>query len=86
MPTATIRYDERVRDEAMPLLDAMGLSLNSYLNMALHQLVIQRRVPFDIVAGGRPPVLAVPGSKPVVRREGWRFVVPAEWRDENGDE
>lgn len=85
MPTTTIRYDERVRDEATPLLNSMGMSLNTYLNLALNQLVVQRRVPFEIKAApaaGAPRWRIVPEAVPEARVEGGRVVVPADWDDD----
>ena len=53
MATATIsathRFDDDVKREATDPLDTMGISLNGYLNMAVRQLINQRRIPFDIV-------------------------------------
>lgn len=83
MPTTTIRYDERLRDEAMPLLDAMGLTLNGYLNLALHQLVVQRRVPFEVRAYTAANWRAVPTAVPMARVEGGRVVAPADWDDDD---
>ncbi|WP_143455779.1 damage-inducible protein J [Limosilactobacillus reuteri] len=31
-------------------LEPMGLSINSYFNMAVRQLVIQKKIPFEILA------------------------------------
>ena len=86
MPTATIRYDERVREEVAPLLDSMGLSLNAYLNLALNQLAIQGRVPFEI-EGRRPAGRYVPvkGASPRARVVDGRLVVPADWDDDDDE-
>lgn len=71
MPTTTIRYDEAVRDQAAPLLEKMGISLNTYLNMALHQLVVQWRV--------------VPGASPRATVRNGHIVVPADWDDDDDE-
>ena len=47
----TVRVDEQLKTEATRILDSIGLSFNSYLNLALKQLVNQRRVPFELVCG-----------------------------------
>ena len=57
MPTApikptTVRIEEGLKEQATEFLDSVGLSLNSYLNLAVRQLVNQRKIPFEIV--GRP--------------------------------
>lgn len=56
MTTATtIRTDETLKAQAVNILDSIGLSFNAYLNLALRQLVNQRRVPFDLVASDEHP-------------------------------
>lgn len=47
--TTTLRFDDDVKREASGILASMGISFNGYLNMAVHQLINQRRIPFDIV-------------------------------------
>ncbi|MFR7671520.1 MAG: hypothetical protein ACLU0O_13305 [Collinsella sp.] len=36
-------------------MDTVGLSLNSYLNLAVRQLVNQRKIPFEIVGRAEVP-------------------------------
>ena len=52
MPTSTIattvRFDKGVKKDATKILDSLGLSFNSYLNLAVKQLVNQKQVPFEI--------------------------------------
>ena len=50
----TVRIEEGLKEQATEFLDTVGLSLNSYLNLAVRQLVNQRKIPFEIV--GRPEV------------------------------
>ena len=50
----TVRIEEGLKEQATEFLDSVGLSLNSYLNLAVRQLVNQRKIPFEIV--GRPEV------------------------------
>ncbi len=47
IPT-TVRFDKEVKDSATKILDSLGLSFNSYLNLAVKQLVNQKQVPFEI--------------------------------------
>ena len=49
MKSTTIRMDDELKRETVEMLDALGLSFNSYVTMASKQLVTQRRVPFDII-------------------------------------
>lgn len=51
----TIRTDDAVKAQAVDILDSIGLSLNAYVNLALRQLVNQRRIPFSIVAAPEVP-------------------------------
>ena len=45
---STIRLDRELREEAEKELNEMGLTLTAYLNLAVKQLVIQKKVPFKI--------------------------------------
>lgn len=46
----TIRISEPDKRIATEILDSLGITLNSYLNMAVKQLVNKRRVPFELDA------------------------------------
>lgn len=46
----TIRIDESDKRIATEILDSLGITFNSYLNMAVKQLVNKRRVPFELDA------------------------------------
>ena len=51
----TVRLDEPEKSIASDLLQDMGLTLNAYLNMAVHQLANQRKIPFEILASPDVP-------------------------------
>lgn len=85
MPTTTIRYDEAVRDQAAPLLESMGISLNTYLNMALHQLVVQRRIPFEVKGESAEGWYVVPGASPMATVRNGHIVVPSDWDDDDDE-
>ena len=53
--STTLRIDEDIKREATEILDSMGISFNGYLNMAIRQLINQRRIPFDIVPARKVP-------------------------------
>ena len=55
MKPTTVRFDEGLKADATDILDSIGLSLNSYLTLALRQLVNQRRVPFDLAPAPEAP-------------------------------
>ena len=48
MSATTIRMDDDLKAQVNTLLDSMGLSFNTFVNMASIQLVSQRRIPFEI--------------------------------------
>lgn len=51
MPTSTttIRLDDKLKRQLVKELDTAGLSINAYFNMAARQLVLQKKVPFEII-------------------------------------
>ena len=51
----TIRLDDALKAQATDMLDSIGLSLNAYVNLAIRQLVNQRRIPFSIIAAPEVP-------------------------------
>lgn len=53
----TIRLDDDLKAEMLKNLEPMGLSINGYFNMAAHQLVIQKKVPFEILTEAEEPNL-----------------------------
>lgn len=55
MKPTTVRFDGGLKKDAVGILDSIGLSLNSYLTLALKQLVNQRRVPFDLASAPEVP-------------------------------
>ena len=48
----TVRIEEGLKEQATEFLDSVGLSLNSYLNLAVRQLV---KIPFEIVGRAEGP-------------------------------
>lgn len=51
----TIRIEDDLKSQAASILDSIGLSFNSYVQLATRQLVNQRRIPFDLVAPAEVP-------------------------------
>lgn len=86
MPTTTIRYDEDVKKQVAPLLSSMGLSINAYLNLALRQLAIQKRVPFQILSEDSvdQPVHYAWGSAPMAKKnQDGHLVFPKDWSEDD---
>lgn len=51
----TIRLDADLKKELTKELKSMGLSINGYFNLAARQLVIQKKVPFEVLAESDEP-------------------------------
>ncbi|TSO26130.1 type II toxin-antitoxin system RelB/DinJ family antitoxin [Lactobacillus sp. LL6] len=49
MSTTTIRLDDNLKKQLSKQLKATGLSINAYFTLAAKQLVIQKKVPFEIL-------------------------------------
>ena len=53
--TINLRVNAEVKEQAGMILDAMGLSFSDAFNLLLHQIRIQRCLPFDVVAYSNTP-------------------------------
>jgi len=53
--STTIRIEDDLKSQATAILDSIGLSFNSYVQLATRQLVNQRRIPFDLMAPAEVP-------------------------------
>ena len=53
--TINIRVDSEIKEQAGKVLDTMGLSFSDAFNLLLHQVKIQRCLPFDIVSYNHNP-------------------------------
>ena len=51
----TVRIEESLKNQAAEILDSIGLGFNAYLNLAVRQLVNQRRIPFELKAADEIP-------------------------------
>lgn len=54
----TIRLDDDLKKELTKELSSMGLSINGYFNLAARQLVIQKKVPFEVLVESNEPTEA----------------------------
>lgn len=50
----SISIDPDLREQSRPMLESLNLGLSQYIDMALRQLVVQRRVPFLMEAPAEP--------------------------------
>ena len=48
------RTPENVKNDAINILDKLGLNMSTYINMALNQLIIQEGIPFSIKLAKSP--------------------------------
>ena len=46
----TVKMDEGVKATACSMLDSMGMTFGGFVNMAARQLIIQGRLPFEVIA------------------------------------
>ena len=53
--TVNLRVNTEVKEQAGLILDAMGLTFSDAFNLLLHQIRIQRSLPFDVVAYSHNP-------------------------------
>ena len=42
------RIPENIKEDAIDILNKLGLNMSAYINMALNQLVIQEGIPFSV--------------------------------------
>ena len=47
--STTIRLDDELKKELQKDLDAAGISMNAFFVMAAKQLVLQKKIPFEIL-------------------------------------
>ncbi len=60
--TINLRVDSTVKEQAGKILASMGLSFSEAFNLMLHQIQIQRALPFEVVSyshNPRPETLAL---------------------------
>ena len=53
--TINLRVNAEVKEQAGVILDAMGLSFSDAFNLLLHQVRIQRSLPFEVVSYSSKP-------------------------------
>lgn len=45
---ATVRIDEKIKKEVVPILSDLGISLSEAINIFLHQVKLNNGMPFDL--------------------------------------
>ena len=53
--STTIRLNDKLKKELQKDLDAAGISMNTYFMMAAKQLVLQKRIPFEVLTAPEIP-------------------------------
>ena len=53
--TINLRVDAEVKEQSGKILDAMGLTFSDAFNLLLHQIWIQKALPFNVVAFSTSP-------------------------------
>ena len=49
---STVRIDDNIKKEVVPILDDLGLSLSEAINIFLHQIKLNNGIPFSIKRKG----------------------------------
>ena len=57
--TINLRVNAEVKEQAGAILNAMGLTFSDAFNLLLHQVRIQRSLPFDVVAFSHTPKVEI---------------------------
>ncbi len=45
---STVRVNDNIKKEVMPILDDLGISLSEAINMFLHQIKLNNGIPFKL--------------------------------------
>jgi DNA-damage-inducible protein J len=53
--TVNLRVDSEVKQQAGEILSSMGLTFSEAFNLLLHQIRIQRALPFEVTSYGHTP-------------------------------
>ena len=48
--TVNLRIDSEVKEQSGKILESMGLTFSEAFNLLLHQVCIQRSLPFEVVS------------------------------------
>lgn len=48
--TMSVKMDENVKASVCSMLDGMGMTFGGFVNMAARQLLIQGKLPFEVIA------------------------------------
>ena len=49
---STIKINDKIEKEIMPILEDLGLSLSEAINLYLHQIKLNNGIPFDVKRRG----------------------------------
>ena len=50
---STVRINDNIKKEVMPILEDLGLSLSEAINIFLHQIRLNNGIPFSLKRNGR---------------------------------
>ena len=50
---STVRINDNIKKEVMPILDDLGISLSEAINIFLHQVKLNNGIPFELKRKGR---------------------------------
>lgn len=58
--TVSVKMDEDIKASVCSMLEGMGMTFGGFVNMAARQLLIQGRLPFEVIA---PTVRDIPSEE-----------------------
>jgi len=53
--STTVRIKSDIKEQVVPILNTLGISLSDAVNMFLHQIKLHNGIPFDLTVRYPPP-------------------------------
>lgn len=48
LSTITVKIDKKTKDDAVKVLDELGISQSAVINMLFKQIILKKEVPFEL--------------------------------------
>ena len=53
--STTVRINSEIKEQVIPILNTLGISLGEAVNMFLHQIKLHNGIPFDLIVRAPSP-------------------------------
>ena len=53
--STTVRINSDIKEQVLPILNTLGISLGEAVNMFLHQIKLHNGIPFDLIVRAPSP-------------------------------